>query len=124
MELVLLTSYNILEERNKAEDAKSIKDWFLRIEQENRIMPKTMREVLSKMFIEEGREEGLEEGRKEGLAESLSALKKAFSKRGVLFDDYQADLQKLTTVTAVADMIGDFMAADDPKTFLKERFGH
>lgn len=79
-------------------------------------MPQTMREFLSKIFKEEGREESR--------LENLNALKKAFSKRGIPSDDYQADFQQLTTVASIGDLIVDFMAADDPKAFLKQRFGH
>lgn len=91
-------------------------------------MPLTMREFLAKIGREEGILEGIEKGRSEGIEksrmENLSALRKAFRKRAVPFDDYQAELQALPNVAAIGEFIVDFMAAENAKTFLKNRFGH
>ena len=97
IEVVLLTSYNILKARNKPKEAEKLKRSYLQLKQEKKVMALTMRDFLEKI----GREKGIEEGIEKGRLESINTLRKAFTKRGILYEDYQTDLQKLPNVAAI-----------------------
>ncbi len=91
-------------------------------------MEMTMLEYLEMVGREKGRKEGRQEGIRagiqRGLAEALASLRKAMTLRGVDPAAYAKDLRAFGDPGRVSQMIVSFMAAKNPRAYLKRRFGH
>ena len=99
-------------------------------------MEMTMLEYLEMVGREKGRQEGRKEGRQEGreegiragiqrdLAEALASLRKAMTLRGIDPAAYAKDLRAFRGPGRVSQLIVSFMAAKNPRAYLKRRFGH
>ncbi len=79
-------------------------------------MELTMREYLTMV----GREDKKEEDR----LGTLVSLRKAFTLRGVAPRAYARDVDTLADAKEVSRLIVSFMAAKNPRAYLKRRFGH
>ncbi len=106
----------------------------------NALMPKEERmsnpEVVRKRFwevwAEEGRVIGEARGQAEGearkelqnLREQTEAIRAFFTRKGLPWDSYRADVERLPCHREAADFLVDLATAADMTAFLKERFGH
>ncbi len=75
-------------------------------------MEQTMRQYLTKI------------GRQIGREEALNSLRKALRRRGIAPRAYEKDFQSLADIGKVVDLVASFMAAKDPRAYLRRRFGH
>ena len=87
-------------------------------------MEMTMLEYLEMVGREKGRKEGVRAEIRRGAAKARASMKKALAIRGVDPAAYAKDLNAFGDAGKVSQLIVSFMAAKDPRAYLKRRFGH
>jgi hypothetical protein len=120
LEATLTAAYNIHRARAKRPLPAAVRRVLDAPDLEEGAMEQTMLQYLTKCGHAVGREKGLEEERRR----TLVALKKAFSVRGVDFRAYVRDFEGFATGSRISSFIVSFMAAKNPRSYLKRRFGH
>lgn len=86
--------------------------------------PGTVRKRFWEVWTDEGRVEG--EARKEQqlLREQTDAIHAFFSRKGLPWETYAADVERLPSHREATDFLVDLATAADLGAFLKQRFGH
>ena len=116
VEAVLIAGYNLMEAARGPEAAEPLRELLETNRAEDRPMPLPMADFLVKC----GNHLLREQYRKE----AMSAVRRAFRRRGVNPDDYKDDLAAVKPVPKIIDFVAAFAAAKDPRAFLRRRFGH
>ena len=120
LEATLTAAYNIHRARAKRPLPAEVRRILDARDLKEGAMPQTMLEYLTKCGHAIGREKEREEDRRRALV----SLKKAFSVRGVDFRAYARDFEGFATASRISSFIVSFMAAKNPRSYLKRRFGH
>ncbi len=116
LEAALTAAYTIHRARGKRPLPAAFRRILEARDLEEGAMEQTMLEYLTKA----GRAEKQEEDR----LRTLVSLKKAFTLRGIAHGAYAKDFGDLVDAGEVSRVIVSFMAAKNPRAYLKRRFGH